>query len=184
MRSNGCHLRQARRGSNRAETIAAARKLLNLAPPAAEQTSETDPAQPLALPCPCCGGRMFVIETFAAGCQPHVTGQPRLSSQSGSIPHERGHLTHHRPLSVLVIDRQRCCSAQYVPGIAFEVARIAQTQRQHRSFKADQPIQRPQSHDPRASTAPAHARISFVSFPSTKAEERKMGGQHSNRGAG
>jgi len=80
MRSNGCHLRQARRGSNRAETIAAARKLLNLAPPAAEQTSETDPAQPLALPCPCCGGRMFVIETFAAGCQPHVTGHPRFSS--------------------------------------------------------------------------------------------------------
>jgi hypothetical protein len=51
------------------------RKLLNLAPPAtvenaAEETGETDPAQPLARPCPCCGGRMFVIETFDSGRQP------------------------------------------------------------------------------------------------------------------
>src|SRR5215469_14181655 len=63
-------------GSNRAETIATARKLLNLTPPAADasakaqQTSETDPVQPLAYPCPCCGGRMFIIETFEPGCQP------------------------------------------------------------------------------------------------------------------
>jgi predicted Zn-ribbon and HTH transcriptional regulator len=56
--------------SNRAETIEAVRKLLNLAPSAAEQTSQTDPAPPLAHPCPCCGGRMIVIETFEAGCKP------------------------------------------------------------------------------------------------------------------
>jgi hypothetical protein len=69
-------------GSNRAETIETVREFLNLAPPAAgenaadastqaPQTSETDPAQPLARPCPCCGGRMFVIETFEPGRQPH-----------------------------------------------------------------------------------------------------------------
>jgi hypothetical protein len=63
-------------GSNRAETIENMRKLLNFAPPAADasakaqQTDEADPAQPLSQPCPCCGGRMFVIETFEAGCQP------------------------------------------------------------------------------------------------------------------
>jgi hypothetical protein len=56
--------------TNRSETIEAVRKLLDLAPTATEQTSQTGPAQPLALPCPCCGGRMFVIETFEAGCQP------------------------------------------------------------------------------------------------------------------
>jgi hypothetical protein len=58
--------------ANRAETIARARKLLGLATPAAEETVGIDPAtaQPLAQPCPCCGGRMFVIETFEAGCQP------------------------------------------------------------------------------------------------------------------
>jgi len=63
-------------GSNRAETIENVRKLLNFAQPAtdasakAQQASQTDEAQPLSQPCPCCGGRMFVIETFEAGCQP------------------------------------------------------------------------------------------------------------------
>jgi hypothetical protein len=56
--------------SNRTETMEAVRKLLNLAPPAAEATSDIDPAQPLVHPCPCCGGRMIIIETFEAGCQP------------------------------------------------------------------------------------------------------------------
>jgi hypothetical protein len=48
------------------------RELLGLAAPAAEETVEIDPAtaQPLAQHCPCCGGSMFVIETFEAGCQP------------------------------------------------------------------------------------------------------------------
>jgi hypothetical protein len=68
--------------SNRAATIAATRELLNLAPSAAEQTVETDPAatQALAHPCPCCGGRMFVIETFEAGGQPrHRPTAPRVA---------------------------------------------------------------------------------------------------------
>jgi hypothetical protein len=57
--------------TNRTETMEAVRKLLDFTPPAAEQTSDTDPAQPLEHPCPCCGGRMIIIiETFAAGCQP------------------------------------------------------------------------------------------------------------------
>ena len=58
--------------ANRAETIARARELLGLATPVAEEKLEIDPAtaQPLAQSCPCCGGRMFVIETFDAGCQP------------------------------------------------------------------------------------------------------------------
>jgi len=63
-------------GCNRAETIENVRKLLNCAPPAtdasakAQQASQTDEAQPLDQPCPCCGGRMFVIETFEPACQP------------------------------------------------------------------------------------------------------------------
>ena len=57
--------------ANRAETIARAHELLGLATPAAEEAVEIDPAaQPLAQPCPCCGGRMFVIVTFEAGCEP------------------------------------------------------------------------------------------------------------------
>ena len=55
--------------SNRADTIARARELLNLVEPS--PGAEPDPAtQVLANPCPCCGSRMFVIETFDAGCQP------------------------------------------------------------------------------------------------------------------
>jgi hypothetical protein len=56
----------------RPETIAKARQLLGLAAPIVEVAVEIDPAatQVLAHPCPCCGGRMIVIETFAAGCQP------------------------------------------------------------------------------------------------------------------
>jgi hypothetical protein len=56
--------------SNRAATMEAVGKLLDLAPSVAEQTSETDPGQPLAHPCPHCGGRMVIIETFEAGCHP------------------------------------------------------------------------------------------------------------------
>jgi hypothetical protein len=56
---------------NRAETIARARQLLGLATPAAEEAVDSDQAAPpFAHPCPCCGGRMIVIETFEAGCQP------------------------------------------------------------------------------------------------------------------
>ena len=59
-------------GSNRAETIARARELLGLAPSVADQAIETEPTatQLLANPCPCCGGRMFIIETFQAGYHP------------------------------------------------------------------------------------------------------------------
>ena len=56
----------------RAEMIARARELLGLAPPVVEQAVEIDPmaSHVLASPCPCCGGRMIVIETFEAGAQP------------------------------------------------------------------------------------------------------------------
>ena len=59
---------------NRAVNIARARELLAV-PTCSEQpgTPETPaPDQPRMLPrpCPCCGARMFIIETFARGCQP------------------------------------------------------------------------------------------------------------------
>ena len=64
-------------------------------------------------------------------------------------------------LSALVIDRQRCCSARCLLSIAFKVVRIAETQRQHRSFKLDLPIEHPQSQDPRVLTASGarHAKV-------------------------
>jgi hypothetical protein len=59
---------------SRAENIARARQLLNVP---AKQREPGDAAsidagepQTLAHPCPCCGGRMIIIETFTRGCAP------------------------------------------------------------------------------------------------------------------
>src|SRR5437870_9172051 len=49
---------------NRAESIAKARELL------AVKAAEADQPCALPRPCPCCGGRMLIIETFAPGCEP------------------------------------------------------------------------------------------------------------------
>jgi hypothetical protein len=58
----------------RAENIARARQLLNVPPPqsAPSDTDSTGNGEPQALahPCPCCGGRMIIIEIFARGCAP------------------------------------------------------------------------------------------------------------------
>jgi hypothetical protein len=61
-------------------------------------------------------------------------------------------------LPALVIDRQPRRSAQYVARIAVEGARIAETQRQHRSFQPDHSIYHLQSQHPRAFTASATRR--------------------------
>ena len=60
--------------TNRAANIAKARELLAVPPLSnePETAKATDPEQPCALarPCPCCGGRLLIIETFAPGCEP------------------------------------------------------------------------------------------------------------------
>ena len=57
---------------NRADNIARARELLTMPPPVI--ATKQQPPEPLSRmlprPCPCCGGRMIIIETFAHGCQP------------------------------------------------------------------------------------------------------------------
>ena len=66
--------------ANRAENIATARALLDVAPPAADpqQPSDVTPEAPRVLPCPCprCGARMIVIELFARGCEPRWRPAP------------------------------------------------------------------------------------------------------------
>ncbi len=61
--------------ATREESIAQARELLEVAAstatdPEAEALADDGPQSVLATPCPCCGGRMIVIETFDAGCRP------------------------------------------------------------------------------------------------------------------
>ena len=62
---------------NRAANIARARELLDVAvcqdQPETPEPEPSDEARVLPQPCPCCGGRMIVIETFAAGCDPKYT---------------------------------------------------------------------------------------------------------------
>jgi hypothetical protein len=66
------------RSRTKAETIERARELIKLATPAQPlrpTTKEEAPADAEATdkpihPCPCCGGRMVIIEMFEAGCTP------------------------------------------------------------------------------------------------------------------
>jgi hypothetical protein len=56
----------------RLESIAQARQLLAVPAPEADDAAAASDEATVALahPCPCCGGRMIIIETFDAGCQP------------------------------------------------------------------------------------------------------------------
>ncbi len=71
---------------NRTENLARARRLLAMPAPQtladeidADEASEATTRQQ---PCPCCGGRMIIIETFERGCLPR--GPPRLARRSES----------------------------------------------------------------------------------------------------
>ena len=63
---------------NRTEAIARARELLGVAPPTPEPVASPSSDEPRVLPtpCPCCGGRMHVIEVFARGCEPRHRPTP------------------------------------------------------------------------------------------------------------
>ena len=47
-----------------ADNIARARKLLAVPKPQDQTPDHTNDNQPLSHPCPCCGGRMIIIEVF------------------------------------------------------------------------------------------------------------------------
>ena len=82
---------------NRAANVAKARELLAMQglmtrEPDADvsansdehnETEIADEVRVLGLPCPCCGGRMIIIETFAAGCQPKNIPAHVLKQRSG-----------------------------------------------------------------------------------------------------
>jgi hypothetical protein len=59
---------------NRAANLAHARQLLAVPlcsnEPETHQVAASDEQRVLPHPCPCCGGRMIIIETFARGCEP------------------------------------------------------------------------------------------------------------------
>jgi len=60
--------------AKRADNITQARQLLD-APAPQNQAGDAAPAdepKTLSQPCPCCGGRMIIIETFARGSSPRT----------------------------------------------------------------------------------------------------------------
>jgi len=72
-------------GGTRDENIAQVRQLLEAAASTAtnpeDEAGADDATQSaLATPCPCCGGRMIVIETFEAGGQPSYTPTIRIDT--------------------------------------------------------------------------------------------------------
>ena len=82
----------------RVENIAHARRLLNVPAPQnepsdADSSSDGEP-QSLAHPCPSCGGRMIIIETFERGCAPRYrpTVPSRIDSSGLLSP------GHHTPM--------------------------------------------------------------------------------------
>jgi hypothetical protein len=70
---------------SRAANLANMRELLAVPQPKAEtDAAKTDPTTPdaLAHPCPCCGGRMIIIETFEAGGTPRHAATPEAIDSS------------------------------------------------------------------------------------------------------
>ncbi|MFA5898796.1 MAG: IS91 family transposase, partial [Hyphomicrobium sp.] len=67
----------------KAENLARMRTLLDVAPPEQAEPAAVngaDAGDVLPTPCPCCGGRMLIIERFEAGCQPRHHASPSRTS--------------------------------------------------------------------------------------------------------
>jgi hypothetical protein len=72
---------------NRATNIARARALLSVHMPTKDEADNVEDANPdetriLNLPCPCCGGRMIIIEVFVAGMEPKHRPSPEAIDSS------------------------------------------------------------------------------------------------------
>ena len=72
--------------ANRADNIALARRLLGVPDPA-PTSGESDGAEGGQQDdewnaCPCCGGRMVIVETFEPGCQPRLWPTPSIGLDS------------------------------------------------------------------------------------------------------
>ncbi|WP_108399094.1 IS91 family transposase [Devosia submarina] len=67
-------------GSARKESLAQARNMLRVAPATDEPPTEEVAPDP-HLTCPCCGGTMVIIETFAAWCQSRAPPTARPSTR-------------------------------------------------------------------------------------------------------
>jgi hypothetical protein len=69
---------------NRAANIARIRDLLRTKAPDADRRDEDRAADEhpriLALPCPCCGGRLFIVDSFPSRCPPRPPPKPQKAT--------------------------------------------------------------------------------------------------------
>jgi len=66
----------------RAANIARIRELLAAPAPDTEATDAGDQTRTLALPCPCCGGRLIIVDAFGPGGPPHHRPAPEAIDSS------------------------------------------------------------------------------------------------------
>jgi hypothetical protein len=83
----------------------------------------------LPRPCPCCGGRMFIIETFARGSEPKHRRSRR--PRSGSTPHD-----------AVIADPAPHRSAPFWPALAWQHTRLRRSARLARDRTAN-PVEQP-----------------------------------------
>jgi hypothetical protein len=76
--------------STHKEAMALARRLLGVAAPIVEPEPDEPPDH--RPPCPCCGGHMTIIETFARWCQPRTAA---ASTADRRTRHDPAWLTLH-----------------------------------------------------------------------------------------
>src|SRR5215831_17492477 len=76
----------SRPNANRANNIALARRLLAVPDPTpssrASDHAENGRDNEDRNACPCCGGRMIIVEAFEPGCQPHFWPVPSIALDS------------------------------------------------------------------------------------------------------
>jgi hypothetical protein len=66
--------------SARKDCLAQARDLLEVAPAKEDTVVNQEPVDPRP-PCPCCGGTMIIIESFAFGCRPRAPPEAKPSNR-------------------------------------------------------------------------------------------------------
>lgn len=99
--------------------IARARELLAVAKPEANATAAAVDANKPA--CPCCGGRMIIVEVFARGATPrhhHGIGQRVQQPSSGSTPHDRVTIRQICSSRSPALDRPRHSAIRFPPPVA------------------------------------------------------------------
>jgi hypothetical protein len=166
------HLRLLASSRTKADTIERARELIAEAAPSqpprpatqGEATPGTEAADKPIHPCPCCGGRMIIIETFEAGSTPRH--RPTASASAARLRHDAVCTSITRPgySAVLLVDgRQRRCSPEV------SIRPMQQTSKNLRSCVLDAALadhrtdathsrrQRPLHRPPAAQSVPANS---------------------------